>query len=179
MTSRPAASSHDAAAEHEVIAEVPPRTVAEEWARTPATPETIAAAEARMAELWSEIVGIEQQLGDRGRVTADGRRLTGIEYFTWRNSAVGARRFKLEDYRVIKAWLKANRSKVAKPKVATLEPDDQEDPVAVLLALYRCLRAEFDGQWDTVLPETSAMMDRARDYLQSWGINPYAKAAPA
>lgn len=60
----------------------------------------------RLDTLKEEKQDIEAQLGSRGRTDESGRRLTGPEYFTWREKAVYAKTYKEREIRRLKSWLR-------------------------------------------------------------------------
>lgn len=67
-------------------------------------PKTLDEAVARRDQRKSEIVAIQNQLADRNR-NIDGRRMSDVEYWTWHKAASAAWRFKIDELRLLKAWI--------------------------------------------------------------------------
>ena len=64
---------------------------------------------AKKESLWLETQKLQDALADRNRVTADGQRLDGEEYWTWRKKAATALRYRVVEYREVKKILIARR----------------------------------------------------------------------
>jgi hypothetical protein len=128
--------------------------------------ESRAELEAALAELLAEIQLIDAQLSDRNRLTADGKRLSGIEYHQWRAKAVRARALKTHQYRGLKAKLR----NLPPPKPERPPLPDPEGDLGALLALLRFTRGLGKSGRALLTPEDWAFLDGLSTYLRERGV---------
>jgi hypothetical protein len=125
---------------------------------------TIEEADAYREYLVTEMMRIQQDLGEKNRVHADGSRWTAIEYHDWRDRAKRALNVATIEARTVKAWLKAAR-RASDARDAGV---DAGDPVALLRAacvLFRRLGAEgVDFE-----PDEVALRNAMQHYVDSNG----------
>jgi hypothetical protein len=98
-------------------------------------PHTIAEATERRLASIACAQRIQEQLGNRNAMTVDGVRLSSREYWEWRNRAAAALRHETAELRRLNAWLKAQRTTVARCLVGgVLAGLDLDDPTELLTA---------------------------------------------
>lgn len=73
-------------------------------------PTTVAEGEQRRETLVIEVKEIEAQLGNRDRTDETGRRLSGEEYWTWRQRAQYSVTQKQKELILLRGWLKQHRT---------------------------------------------------------------------
>ena len=127
------------------------------------SPVTLDEAKARLTEAKVKQKEIESQLSDRNRLTADGERMIGNDYWTWRKSASIAHTAAMTEIIRLKQWIECHRDQVQQVSAAQL-----------LVGCYRILR-ETDGLDDTDL----AMLNLTESYLRTHGLLPKATPLPA
>jgi hypothetical protein len=76
-------------------------------------PRCVSEGEALRAKFLGDIERISAQLGDRNKVDADGNRLSGKEYFTWRKNALCALNARRIIVSRLNEWLDAARRRSA------------------------------------------------------------------
>lgn len=75
--------------------------------------DSVEEAEAIRQRLVTEIHTIQDQLSERNRTDRSGQRLGGQEYWNWRKAAQHSLTTKLSELRVVKEWLRGQRSSQA------------------------------------------------------------------
>lgn len=73
-------------------------------------PTTLEEAEPRRQQLTLDVQSIQAQLGDKQRTDENGRRLSSREYWAWKKRATHALNQRLDELRVVKQWIRDNRS---------------------------------------------------------------------
>ena len=129
------------------------------------TPATLDEAEARHSALVSKTQDIDVQLAQPGAAAGLG----------WRSSALCARRYKIDEVRQLKAWMKAQRRHTHALTVGA--GGNHSDPhVAMLSRAYRLLKT-WASEIDQIDPAEQATVDEIMLYLQRT-VDP-AVSAPA
>jgi len=137
-------------------------------------PRTLADAEEQRLQITLEIQGLQAQLGDRQRSDEAGRRLSPREYWNWKGLAQQELNQKLDELRIVKAWIRDHRP----PHVGPLSPDTFT-VVSHLESLYRILETlrKEDVELDS---DELAKIEAARMTLAALGTprqkELYAKA---
>lgn len=127
-------------------------------------PSTLEDGEARRLVLVEKASEIQTQLGDRNRMTINGRRVTSDEYWEWRGRAAVALRYVQAELRYLNLWLKQIRRERTADKARALDVNPS-DPISLLLAaanVVQRLRAEGVD----LDPDEIAVFDAIKDYLQ-------------
>jgi hypothetical protein len=126
----------------------------ENWAE----PRSLEDAIQRRDHVLSEVQDIQDQLGDRNRL-AVGRCMADDEYWEWRGKAKTALKYKLTEYRRLKAWVQLNRSWLHTPPPT---PMDELNPVEV----SKQLRAITGQLYSVFLAVGTYIEDRSEDNLR-------------
>lgn len=72
-------------------------------------PRDLADAESRRQQVTLDVQSIQAQLGDKQRTDDKGRRLQAREYWAWKKKAQHALNQKLDELRLLKAYIRENR----------------------------------------------------------------------
>jgi len=105
-------------------------------------PESLEEAEARRAELLAKKLDIEAGLRAPNKTGADGRRLSGDEYWSWRHSAIYAKRCAEREMAQLKIWITDERAHLRQERRESRAQEadiDPEDPASLIRGAYAIL----------------------------------------
>lgn len=125
-------------------------------------PTTLDEAEESRRLLIDEIANITQQLGEKERRHADGKRWTEEEYKSWRRKATTALRARESVLRRVNAWLQIKKREfhATHKNGAHISPDR-----GYLLAAYQLLARLKDEDGVEFFPEEVKLMKTLEEYL--------------
>lgn len=107
---------------------------------------------------------IEGQLTSRNKTDQEGNRLTGTEYWQWRDRAKGAHRSYDKTYRRLKLWIKEHQNaERATGLTGTIDPSDVR---ALLFNLMQVTRRIAKAANYKPTDEEYGVLDMVQDYFQ-------------
>lgn len=134
-------------------------------------PATLSEAQARYLALTAEVQDIDAQLSNRNRTNAAGWRLDDREWHEWRHRAVFAKRFKVDEMRRLKAWMKERYNAVDRPesRQRAMAEYDATNPLSVLAALRAAVQDMATNGVELTVRE-QRILDAARALLREHGV---------
>lgn len=129
-------------------------------------PRCVAEGETLRAKFVADIERISLQLGDRDKRDAEGNRLTGVAYHTWRKSALCALNARRMVVRRLNAWLDAARRRA---NVSKAHGPAVEASYAMVDAAYQLFRqlAEDDVEFEA---HEWQVVESLRTYLDETNV---------
>ena len=141
-----------------------PKYFSNRAAKSYVPPASLEEGERRRLELVDRLSEVNIQLGDRNKMTIDGRRVTSDEYWGWRQRAVIAKRYAEAELQHLKSWMKEQRRARTADQARSLDIDPTSPESLLLAAANVFQRLRSDGV--EVDPEEVAVFDAIKDYLQ-------------